>query len=824
MRYRVATRVGMWMLSLSMMIGGLAPPAPAQDTPLQPASLVERLAHPEAEIRDEAEASLREAGESARDALLTGLDHWSTLVRWKSVVLLGELGDPELAGVYIRVLESDDFQIVRRAAALALARTRDPRARDQLLAYMRVDPVVGAEALGILGDRAALPEMLDLLIDAEDRMEDLRKLRSTNRPLFEEREPVLAGTLVVLSSAVCRLGCRGGLGPLLDTLKYTEWVGLYARKVFKEYLADQMPDVMPPTRRDMMRDALAASNAVTKFLGENLDVYVNPADQETPSEALREKVRALARLLDDDDVPRERKDRVAEILTRLSTPILPVLLEEFASEEMYLDEEIYRILYWMNGPIRYARTPRVSKRNLPILRETIRTTPDPRVRGELVKLLGELLHWYPFFREIENLAENYDPETYRKIVDLRAEAKNIVLENLDPALEPEVHRGALEALRKLGDADIVEPVQSLLRATNDDDVRVAGIRCLEWVRFEAGRAALQAGDFVYGNYSPRVQLRAACSLALVGDGQGIPLLLQALESEEEEARALAVDTLRAVGNRYLGYDPQADPASQPEPIERWQRWYDENLETVMDLARPEIARIREQEFRLDNHTLRRTMEMERTLRDLTTAENARDRLFQAKHYYAYQKEFLRFLIEHFGEVQDPEDRLLVANLISSRFDKRYGLPFLLGRLDDEDPRVQVTAIDTIGLMPRTGWTPDESEPFLSPLRRLAEDPEEEHLVRISAARTLAELGEVAAMSFLIDCLQLITSEVENAGWIREEAVAALREITSLSGRRQTFGYESNAPRVLRDRAAEQWRQWWEGASDSFRVQPSWMKE
>ncbi len=171
---------------------------------------VARLGSLDDDERDSALAALREAGATAAEALLDGLDATSSVVRAACARLLGELGDSQFGPALAEKVRSTDFTMVRRSAAIALAKTGHHEAPDVLGAYLLIDPVGGAEAIAAGGYRDFLPELMAVLTDAHDNFKSLQYRRGADRDRVVAEEGRLAGDMAVLAGAAMQLGCRGG--------------------------------------------------------------------------------------------------------------------------------------------------------------------------------------------------------------------------------------------------------------------------------------------------------------------------------------------------------------------------------------------------------------------------------------------------------------------------------------------------------------------------------------------------------------------------------------------------------------------------------------
>jgi len=761
-------------------------------------------------VRQAALDSLRDAGDAADAALLEGLDTCGPLARWEAVKLLGEKRKPELAPVFVSILESGDFRFVRRAAAVALGKTGAPEGLEPLKRYFEEDPVAGAEGLGLLGDRSAVPDLLFAVVEGAEKLQDFRRFgRLLDRDAFPKEEGRRVGDLAVIGTALLRLGSRGGVPVLLDAVKFTEWVGLYARAAFCRYLGDDMPPVMPPVSiGDPAKRTLATLTALAKFWDLEIDVYVSPHDLEplSPSEesAFRSLIDELA-----GNADRERKAAIIEVLALEGKPVVPLLLEAIERDSSIT--EVADALYEVSRPLRFSREPRLTAG---VWRDLKRAIPEvsPEARAVLLDVVADLIH--PNLFEGGNLQPQlYPEETFAKILEQKNEATALVASFL--ASEDRRDRlAALSAMSRIGQEDFIDPVVALLGKTENTGERIAAIRVLERIRGPIGapssRNALRALDLDGEGYPVAVRVQAARSLGFVGDLRGIPVLLDALESDDAEVRAVAGDSLRTIADRFYGFDAAADEEERRPAVERWRSWWEEGKEAFQVT----ITRIREQEFRYDI-VRRKRREMEAGWWAIADAKTMKDRTEAERLYYIHRREFLPFLIAHF--VEAPHDsRPIFANLIASCFDKRMMAPFFVRTLvQDGDSRVQVVAMDALGMLTQVGIDEREAETIAGIVRPLLQDESEEPIVRIQAARTLGHLGYADGVGYLIACLGLESDAIAEPAWHREEAFTALREITVKAGDPRTFGYEPNAPQTRRAEAVAKWETWWKEAEPSF---------
>jgi HEAT repeat protein len=114
-------------------------------------------------VREEVSSALAAIGESAMPALLESLTHPDWLVRLHAVEALGKAQSCEAVQPLLTTLFNDADSAVREDAVRALGLIGDPCAVEHLFAAMN-EPglrVLAIEALGRIGDRRAVPVLLD---------------------------------------------------------------------------------------------------------------------------------------------------------------------------------------------------------------------------------------------------------------------------------------------------------------------------------------------------------------------------------------------------------------------------------------------------------------------------------------------------------------------------------------------------------------------------------------------------------------------------------------------------------------------------------------
>ena len=119
---------------------------------------------------DSARASIRALWGSEPDRLLTALREARYVLRARAADALGMLGDAAAVADLLSAL-GDEVDVVRGHAANALGQIGDLRAVDPLIDMLGGDDVwlqwAAAEALGHLGDHAAVVPLLEAWLDAD---------------------------------------------------------------------------------------------------------------------------------------------------------------------------------------------------------------------------------------------------------------------------------------------------------------------------------------------------------------------------------------------------------------------------------------------------------------------------------------------------------------------------------------------------------------------------------------------------------------------------------------------------------------------------------
>jgi len=173
---------------------------------------------PDAEVRRMAVTALAGLGVPGRTRHLAAvLRDSDAAARREAVTALGETGDPAAVGPTCTALADADAG-VRRAAAAALGRLRDPRAVAALLSaaaanYDEAFQAATIEALGAIGDPAALEPLCRVLREGQDSVAELA------------------------AAAVARLGAAA-VGPLCDLLPGLRGFGNAPRAVIRDREAD----------------------------------------------------------------------------------------------------------------------------------------------------------------------------------------------------------------------------------------------------------------------------------------------------------------------------------------------------------------------------------------------------------------------------------------------------------------------------------------------------------------------------------------------------------------------------------------------------------
>jgi hypothetical protein len=80
----------------------------------------------------------------------------------------------------------------------------------------------------------------------------------------------------------------------------------------------------------------------------------------------------------------------------------------------------------------------------------------------------------------------------------------------------------------------------------------------------------------------QVRIEAVVEAGRTGDRGAVPYLVELLGDESPAMRLFAIESLRRITGRDLGYRPYADEAARREAIGRWRQW----LETPAPAEEP----------------------------------------------------------------------------------------------------------------------------------------------------------------------------------------------------------------------------------------------
>ena len=90
-----------------------------------------------------------------------------------------------------------------------------------------------------------------------------------------------------------------------------------------------------------------------------------------------------------------------------------------------------------------------------------------------------------------------------------------------------------------------------------------------------GRAVEPLAACAETDGSPGVRYTAAFSLCLFRDPRGLPILFEALGSDDKTHRAQAIESLRELTGMDMGYRVDDPPEARRAAVARWEAWYRE---------------------------------------------------------------------------------------------------------------------------------------------------------------------------------------------------------------------------------------------------------
>ncbi|MEW6742397.1 MAG: CAP domain-containing protein [Planctomycetota bacterium] len=198
-------------------------------------------------------------------------------------------------------------------------------------------------------------------------------------------------------------------------------------------------------------------------------------------------------------------------------------------------------------------------------------------------------------REHARRALEIDPDhaTARRLLGYRRVAGEWVG---DDSTDAEPAREVSALLRRLRHADSAERLQAVggLAAYDEKRVRVALRNALAdeaaEVRAEAARAlAARADKEALRDIAKLLEDRnvytrhAACRALLeLGDARGIAVLLHDLDAPEDNARINSAKVLTEISGETMGYRWDLPLEERRAAIERWRKWWEENLGRVLE--------------------------------------------------------------------------------------------------------------------------------------------------------------------------------------------------------------------------------------------------
>lgn len=168
--------------------------------------------------------------------------------------------------------------------------------------------------------------------------------------------------------------------------------------------------------------------------------------------------------------------------------------------------------------------------------------PDPRVREEAVKTVGELGD-PSLARELRPLLDDPHPEVRKEVADALEEtgspdAGPMLLTLLDDE-NPEVVEDAIESLGRMGYRDAAAPIAELIESDHLGVVTAAGISLRSFGEDSSADEALARAAVGYDDADPGQRKAALKRIRKIGGEAARPFFEQGLEDESYEVRKQA---------------------------------------------------------------------------------------------------------------------------------------------------------------------------------------------------------------------------------------------------------------------------------------------
>lgn len=191
-------------------------------------------------VREEASTALGSIGETAIPSLVDALTHQDWQVRLHAVEALGKTRSRKAVGPLLSALSGDADSAVREDAIRALAAIGDPESVDGLLAVLNAPGLrtLAVQALGRIGDRRAVPMLMDLATGAHPA-EGMRMVAGCGDQWHEE-----ADTQAAAVRALGTIGDASALPVLAAALEST-WTRAEAAAALAQFGSEAVPVLLP---------------------------------------------------------------------------------------------------------------------------------------------------------------------------------------------------------------------------------------------------------------------------------------------------------------------------------------------------------------------------------------------------------------------------------------------------------------------------------------------------------------------------------------------------------------------------------------------------
>ncbi|MBI3848552.1 MAG: HEAT repeat domain-containing protein [Planctomycetes bacterium] len=695
-----------------------------------------KLADADPAVRDAAPKSAREKGAAGIPDLVAALKSDSALRRFWATRLLGELRANEAVTPLSELLRTETAEFVLREAAGALGAIGEKSALVGLRDLSKTKPIAAAPGLAALGDQSSIVPLVRALITA-----------------------VQPRDRVALGAALCRLGCRAGIEPLVQVANIQGNAGSReALATLNEVLSEPPPTTFTEKDKNLSGwwashgDAIRLKNEIEKA-GPELD------------SAMQDFLKAI---WSDDD---ESKRDAQRVLAKLEGIAIPYLMRELGGPN---SERAAEVLSRMGTA---GRSPLVAAI----------ASPDAALRREAISILSESKAF---------------------------EAGPALLEMLKTQTSPEDLELAFKALTILAPKDLA-PILKEKATSPDRSQHAAAARALGRMKDDESVALIDQMSKALDGASGTEKVAVGGALLRGDKTAGVPILIDCLSDPDIAVRREADMTLVVGVGRYYGFDAESAESDRAAAVARWRDFWDKQKDTVTIDSN---ALRNADQFAVPVGSNKQILKD--AIHDLgdpaiEKRAKAEEMLSQSNRLYGCPA-LLSALPELTGAA-----RISAASILAGRVDRQL-IPALRKLLKDASPVVRRLAAGGLGAFDSKLYE-DEAAVLLPDLKAAFASEKEPHakIAIAYALGRLGDPSGIPTLVEYMKVVR--SAEYPKAAWVRDEAFMALRDLTSEATGGKDFGYEANASATARDAAIQAWEKWWGEKGKDFTPRKRFLK-